>query len=80
MDGKFIDDLAQRLTGALPQGARDLQRDLEKNFRAVLQSAFGRMDLVTRDEFEVQSQVLARTRAKLEELERRVATLEAREP
>ncbi|SCZ66994.1 ubiquinone biosynthesis accessory factor UbiK [Thiohalomonas denitrificans] len=76
MDTRFIDDLAQRLTQALPQGARDLQNDLEKNFRAVLQSSFAKLDLVTREEFEVQTQVLARTRSKLEALEKRVAEME----
>lgn len=76
MDTRFIDNLAQRLAGVLPQGARDLQQDLEKNFRAVLQASFARLDLVTREEFEVQARVLARTRAKLEALEKKVAELE----
>lgn len=73
----FIDDLAERLGAALPQGAQDLRRDIEKNMRAVLQNSFNRLELVTREEFEVQAQVLARTRAKLEALEARVAALEA---
>ncbi|WP_303908798.1 ubiquinone biosynthesis accessory factor UbiK [Thiohalomonas denitrificans] len=76
MDTRFIDDLARRLTQALPQGVRELQSDLEKNFRAVLQSSFAKLDLVTREEFEVQTQVLARTRSKLEALEKRVAEME----
>lgn len=80
MDTRFIDDLAQRLTRALPQGVRDLQSDLEKNFRAILQSSFAKMDLVTREEFEVQTQVLARTRSKLEALEKRVAEMESPAP
>ena len=80
MDTRFIDDLAQRLTRALPQGVRDLQSDLEKNFRAILQSSFAKMDLVTREEFEVQTQVLARTRSKLEALEKRVAEMESAAP
>ena len=76
MDTGFIDDIARRLTRALPQSARELQSDLEKNFRAILQSSFAKLDLVTREEFEVQAQVLARTRARLEALEKRVAELE----
>ena len=49
---------------------------MEKNFRAILQGALGKMDLVTREEFEVQKGVLAKTRSKLEDLENRVATME----
>ncbi len=78
MDRSFVDELSRRLAEALPSGARELQRDLEKNFRVVLQGTFERLDLVTREEFEVQSAVLGRTRAKLADLERRVAELEAR--
>lgn len=76
-NGKLIDDLAERLTAALPQGAQELRRDIEKNMRAVLQGSFNKLELVTREEFEVQAQVLARTRAKLEALEKRVAAMEA---
>ena len=50
-DPKFIDDLARRLTGAMPASAKTLQTDLEKNLRAAMQSVFGRLDLVTREEF-----------------------------
>ena len=53
--------------------------DLEKNLRALLAAAFGRLDLVTREEFDVQREVLARTRARLEELEAKLAELEGRQ-
>jgi len=53
--------------------------DLEKNLRALLASAFGRLDLVTREEFDVQREVLARTRAKLQQLEAKLAELEGRQ-
>jgi BMFP domain-containing protein YqiC len=56
---------------------RSVQGDLEENFRAMLRTALGRMDLVTREEFEVQAAVLARSRSLLEQLEKRVAELEA---
>jgi len=56
--------------------ARGPAADLEKNLRALLASAFGRLDLVTREEFDVQREVLARTRARLEELEAKLAELE----
>ena len=77
IDPKMFDDVAKRLGDSLPGGLKLLRDDLEKNFRAVLQSALGKMDLVTREEFDVQSQLLALTRAKLEQLEKEVAELES---
>ena len=71
-----IEELARKLAEAVPAGVRSLQGDLEKNFRAVLQAGIGKLDLVTREEFEVQEAVLARTRAKLEALEARLNELE----
>ncbi len=80
IDPKIIDDLSKRLADMVPSGVRQLQADLEKNFHALLQVAFAKMDLVTRQEFDVQQGVLARTRTKLETLEKQVAALEARLP
>ena len=74
---KTFDDLAQRIIDAIPAGARNLQQDVEKNVRAGINSVFNKLNLVTREEFEVQSAVLARTRLKLEMLEAQVAALEA---
>ena len=70
MKAKLIDELARRLTGALPPGVNVLKEDVEKNMRSVLHAAFSKMDLVTREEFEVQAQVLQRSREKLEALEK----------
>ncbi len=78
LDAKLLDDIARRLNDAIPAAARELQDDLEKNLRAATQSVFSRLDLVTREEFDVQCKVLARSRAKIEQLERQVAELEAR--
>jgi ubiquinone biosynthesis accessory factor UbiK len=75
-DPKSIDDIASRLADSIPSGLQNLKDDLDKNFHAVLQSALGKLDLVTREEFEVQKAVLAKTRSKLEDLEKRVAELE----
>ncbi len=73
-----IDELARRLVDSVPQGLRSVKDDLEKNFRSVLRSGLGKLDLVTREEFEVQEAVLARTREKLDSLEERLRTIEAK--
>jgi ubiquinone biosynthesis accessory factor UbiK len=75
-DSKSIDDITSRLAGAIPPGLNNLKEDLEKTFQAILQSALGKLDLVTREEFEVQKMVLAKTRSKLEDLEKRVSEME----
>lgn len=72
-----IDELARRLAESVPQGLRSVKDDLEKNFQSVLRSGLGKLDLVTREEFEVQEAVLARTRQKLEALEERLKSIEA---
>ncbi|MCI0506822.1 MAG: accessory factor UbiK family protein [Gammaproteobacteria bacterium] len=77
-DPKQLDELTDRLVGLLPKGVVEMQKDVEKNVRAMLQSTFAKMDLVTREEFDVQSAVLARTREKLEKLEKQVAELESK--
>jgi hypothetical protein len=76
LDPRFIDDLARRLSAAVPPGVTALRRDLEDNFKAVLQAGLTRLDLVSRQEFDVQAGVLRRTREKLEALEVRLAALE----
>ncbi len=76
LDPKLIDDLAQRLHSAVPDSVRTLQQDVDRNVRAAVQAALGRLDLVPREEFEVQSKVLARTRAQLDAMTRRVEALE----
>ncbi len=78
IDFKAIDDLAQRLSDLVPPGLHEARGDLEKNFRAALQAGLGRLDLVTREEFDVQRAVLLRTREKLDLLERMVVDVEAR--
>ena len=75
-DTKSIDDIANRLADAIPPGLSGLKQDMEKNFHAILQSALSKLDLVTREEFEVQKAVLAKTRSKLEDLEKSVAEIE----
>jgi hypothetical protein len=80
METPRIDELARRLFESLPSSLRTMQQDLETNFRAVLRANLGRLDLVARDEFDAQTKVLERTRARLEALERRFAELEGKLP
>lgn len=77
LDPKQFDELARRFSESLPPGMREFQQEVEKNMRAAMQSAFARMDLITRDEFDAQAKALARTRARLQELEQQVATIES---
>ncbi len=71
-----IDELARRLADSLPSGLKALRADAEQNFQAVLKAGLARLDLVTREEFDVQMAVLKRTREKLEALDARLAELE----
>ena len=82
IDFSHIDDLARRLSNLVPPGLRgeatqDLRDELQQNFKSVLQTGLGKLDLVTREEFDVQRAVLLRTRDKLNELQRAVELLEA---
>lgn len=74
----MLDKLARSLADAVPEGLRSVRDDLEKNFRSVLQASLGKLDLVTREEFEVQQAVLARTREKLTQIEQKLDLLESR--
>ena len=76
MANESIDKLARTLAESVPGALRSVRDDLEQNFRGILKGAVGRLDLVTREDFDVQQAVLSRTREKLEALERRLADLE----
>jgi BMFP domain-containing protein YqiC len=76
LDPKLFDDLARRLVDSVPTGVKEIQQDVEKNLRAILQASLSKLDLVTREEFDVQSRVLARTREKLDQLEKTISALE----
>ncbi len=77
IDPKLFDDLAKRVAGNVPSGLQFLQEDLQKNLRSAVEAALSHLDLVTREEFEVQQAVLLRTRENLEQLEAQVAELES---
>ena len=74
-DPKQFDDLAKKLFGTLPPSLQNIENDIQLKFKEVLQSAFSHLDLVTREEFDVQSKVLARTREKLEQIQKQVDEL-----
>ena len=75
-DPKSIDSIADRIANSIPPGLNNFKDDMEKNIHALLQSALSKLDLVSREEFEVQKAVLSKTRSRLEELEKRVTELE----
>lgn len=79
MTNESIENLARKLAESVPEGLRSMREDLENNFRSVLRTSLGKLDLVTRDEFEVQQAVLARTREKLEALERKLEEREKKD-
>lgn len=76
MNDESLNNIAKKLAEAVPEGLRSMREDLEQNFRSVLRASLAKLDLVTREEFEVQEAVLAKTRAKLEALEAKVKELE----
>ncbi len=76
LDTKFIDDLARQISAGIPSGLKGMQQDIEKNIHTLLQGAFAKLDLVTREEFDTQTRVLLRTREKLEQLEKIVSSME----
>ena len=75
METRFLDELNKKVSELITASPA---KDIEKNLRALLSSAFSRLDLVTREEFDIQQEVLGRTREKLQQMEARVAELEAR--
>lgn len=76
INAQFIDEIANKIADVIPEGVSEIQKDAEKNIKAVLQNSFTKFNLVTREEFDVQTRVLESTRAKLHELEQHVAQLE----
>jgi BMFP domain-containing protein YqiC len=72
MNTKFIDEIARQISEGLPAGLAGMQQDVKKNIRTLVESTLSKLDLVTREEFDLQTEVLARTRRKLEALEKRL--------
>lgn len=78
MNSEGLDDLARRLADSVPESLRAFGRDMESNFKAVLQAQLSKLDLVTRQDFDVQAAILERTQSKLTELEGRLKDIEAK--
>ncbi|PXF64301.1 ubiquinone biosynthesis accessory factor UbiK [Kangiella spongicola] len=76
IDPKKLDDIAKKLSDAVPERVKSAKDEMGKQFKQVLQTQLGKLDLVSRDEFDTQTQVLLRTRQKLEELETKISELE----
>lgn len=75
---KNIEQIARRIHESLPKGVRDFGEDVEKKIRQTLQNQLSKLDLISREEFDVQTQVLLRSREKLAQLEKRLTELENR--
>lgn len=80
IDARVFDEISNTLGKLLPPGVSDMKDDFEQNAKATLQGALGKLDLVTREEFDVQTEVLLNTRKQLKMLEERIAMLEGTEP
>lgn len=76
IDARIFDDISRSLGKMLPPGVADMKDDFERNARAAMQGALGNLDLVTREEFDVQAEVLRNTRQQLKKLEARISALE----
>ncbi|MDF2690183.1 MAG: yqiC [Gammaproteobacteria bacterium] len=76
IDSKFFDEMANKFISSLPPSLLHFKDELQRDFKTVLQNSFSKLDLVSREEFDVQTKVLARTREKLEALEKKFAELE----
>jgi BMFP domain-containing protein YqiC len=78
INSSALDDLARRLAEQVPESVRAFGRDLEGNFKAVLQAQLSKLDLINRSEFDVQAELLARTQSQLAAMEARLKDIEAK--
>jgi hypothetical protein len=77
---KQLDELVQKLSAALPQSIKNIEHEIQQQFKDILQAAFAHLNLVTREEFDVQVKVLARTREKIDALQKHVDELQDKNP
>ncbi len=71
-DNKIFDDVSKKLLDSLPESLKSVEKDIQQTFKTVLTSTFDKLDLVTREEFEVQKKVLAKTRKKIDAIEQQL--------
>ena len=76
INAKKIEDIAKQVTDAIPPGLKNIPSDFEEKTKSILQKKLSQLDIVTREEFDVQTQVLLKTREKLAQLEKTVAKIE----
>lgn len=76
LDPKKLEDIARQIQNNLPSGIKNMGEEAEKRIRSVLQAQLGKLDMVTREEFDVQTKVLLRTREKLNDMEAKLTLLE----
>jgi BMFP domain-containing protein YqiC len=76
LDHKIVDEISEKISKLIPDNLQNMRADIKKNCHALLESSLAKFALVTREEFDVQKQVLAKTRAKLEQVEKQLAALE----
>jgi len=77
LDPKWFDDVVKKISDAMPPALSNFKAETERNIKATLQAAFAKLDLVSREEFDIQTQLLAKARSQLTELEQRVTKLES---
>lgn len=70
---KIFDDVSKKLLSELPDSLKNIEQDLQQKFKTIIQSTFDKLDLVTREEFEVQKKVLAKTRLKIDAIEKQLS-------
>ena len=78
LNNKLIDDVASKISSGIPDSLKTIASELESNCKSVLRASFEKLDLVTREEFDIQKEVLVKTRLKLEQLEKKVDALIAK--
>ncbi|MHC9511926.1 ubiquinone biosynthesis accessory factor UbiK [Kangiella sp. M94] len=78
IDPKVLDDIANKLSDAIPQSVKDTGDEFAKQAKQILQNQLAKLDLVTREEFDAQTKVLQRTRSMLEELEKKLSDIESK--
>ncbi len=79
LDPKKLEEIARQIADSVPPGVKNMAEEAERKIKQVLQAQLSKLDLVTREEFDIQTQVLIRTREKLEAMESRIAALEAQQ-